>query len=54
MSPDVRLDTTLRSLEDCVHELGDYLETKGILRSGSLGPTRPHTPLTLIRGERAH
>lgn len=54
VSPDVRLDTTLRSLEDCVRELSDYLEAKSILRPGSLGPTRPNTPLTLIRGERAH
>lgn len=51
-SPDVRLDTTRRSLEECVCELRDYLEAKSILRPSRLDPTRPLAPLTLIRGER--
>ncbi len=51
-NPDVRLDTTRRSLEDCVCELRDYLAAGGILRPGQIGPARTQLSQTLGHGQR--
>lgn len=51
-NPDVRLDTTRRSLEDCVCELRDYLAAGGILRPGHSGPAHAQPTQLLGHGQR--
>ena len=37
-NPDARVDTTVYSVDECVHQLRDYLDARGILRASRCAP----------------